>query len=120
MHRGGDSSGYSRQADLADSAGAELVDFLVRVVEEMYIDRWRVGVYRHDVVGEIAVDRCAGLRVVRGVLEQGHANAHHHRAFDLVATRERIEDAAGVDDGHDPADAQAGDLRLPCDLDKVT
>ena len=109
----------SGQADLADPARAELVDLLVRVIEEVHVDRRHVGVDRHDVVGQVAVDRRAVLRVVGRVLEQRHADAHHDRALDLVAAGQRIEDSAGVDDRDDAADAQPGDLRLPGDLDEV-
>ena len=86
----------------------------------MHVDRRHVGVDRHHVVGQIAVDRRAILRVVRRVLEKGHADSHHDRALDLVAGRQRVENAAGVDDRYDTTDAQTGDLGLPRDLDEVT
>ena len=114
--RGGDAG----QADLADPACAKFVDLLVGEVEEMHLDRRHVGVDRHHVVGQIAVDRRAVLRIVRRVLEQRHADSHHDRALDLVAAGQRVEDAARVDDRHHPADAQPSDLRLPGDLDEVT
>ena len=59
----------------------------------MHFDQRRVGVHRHDVVGQVAVDRRAVLRVVDRVLEQRHADSHHHRAFDLVAAGQWIDDA---------------------------
>ena len=40
----------------------ECVDLLVGEVEEMHLDRRHVGVHRHHVVGQVAVDRRAGLR----------------------------------------------------------
>src|SRR5437588_9709740 len=86
----------------------------------MDVDGRGVSVHRDYVVGEIAVDGRAVLRIVSGVLQQRHANAHHHRAHYLVATGERVDDAASVDDGDDPADAQASDLRLPGDFDEVS
>ena len=86
----------------------------------MHLDRRRIGVDRHHIVGEIAVDRRAVLRIVGRVLEQRHADSHHHRTLDLVAAGQRIENAPRIDDGDHSADAQASDLRLPGDLDEVT
>ena len=86
----------------------------------MHIELRHVGVHRHDVVGQIAVNRRAVLRVVSGVFQKRHADSHHDRAFDLVASGERIDNAAGIDHRDDAAHAQPRDLRLPCDFDKVT
>jgi len=44
-----------------------------------------------------------------GVLQQRHSDSHHDGALDLVPAGERIENAAGIDHGHDPAHAQPGD-----------
>ena len=54
------------------------------------------------------------------MLEESHADSHHHCTFDLIATRKGIEDQACINNGHDAADAQASDLRLPGDFDEVT
>ena len=85
----------------------------------MHFDRRGVSVYRHHVVGQITVDRRAALRIVRGVLQQRHADSHHHRALDLVPAGQRINDAAPIHDRHNPADTQPGDLRLPGNLNEV-
>ena len=90
--RGGDGGGDAGQADLADPAGAEFVDLLVGVIEEMHVDRRDVSVHRHHVVGEVAVDGRAVPRVVMRVLQQRHADSHHDRAFDLVPAGEWIEE----------------------------
>jgi hypothetical protein len=37
--RRGDGGGDAGEADLADPAGAEFVDLLVRIIEEMHVDR---------------------------------------------------------------------------------
>src|SRR5262245_56729133 len=63
-----DGCGKPGHTDLSDPACANLVDFFVRVIEEVHLDRWRVGIYRYDVVRETAIDGCAVLRIVRGVL----------------------------------------------------
>jgi hypothetical protein len=38
VHRVGDGCSDTSQPDLANAAGSELVDFLVRMVEEVYVD----------------------------------------------------------------------------------
>src|SRR5207302_5315593 len=113
--RGGDAG----QTNLADPACAKLVNLFVGEVEEMHVDRWRVGVNRHHVIGQITVDRRTALGIVRRVLEQRHADSHYDCALDLVPAGQRIENATGIDDRHNPTDAQTSDLRLPCDLDEV-
>ena len=95
------------------------LNFGVGIVEESDVERRRIGIRRDDVVGEIAVDRRAVARVVVRVLEERHADAHHDRAFDLVARRVRVEDPAGVDDRHDATHAQPRDLGLPRNLDEL-
>src|SRR5207237_5960138 len=60
------------------------------------------------------------LRVVGGVFQKRHADSHHHRAFDLVAARERINDAACVDHSDDAIDTQPRDLGLPGHFSEVT
>src|SRR5262249_21351460 len=112
----GDGGGEAREPDLADSAGADGVDLLVRLVEELGLECRNVGIDGHDVVREIAVDGRAVLRVVGRVLEESHADAHDDGALDLVSAGEGIDDAAGVHDGDDSADTESGNLRLPGDL----
>ena len=86
----------------------------------MHLELGHVGIHRHDVVGQIAVDRRAVLRVVSGVFQKRHPDSHHDRAFDLVASGEWIDNAPGIDHGDNAIDAQPRDLRLPCDFDEVT
>src|SRR6202521_3621016 len=50
-----DSGGYAGQANLAYPACAKFVNLFVGEVEEMNVDRRRVGVYRHHIVGQITV-----------------------------------------------------------------
>src|SRR6267143_7303900 len=88
-----DRRGHPRQSDLADPPGAKLVQLRVGVLDEIDFQRGYVGVCRDDVVGEIGIDRRAVSRIVRSLLEQAHADAHDHGAFDLVAPGERVEDA---------------------------
>jgi transcriptional regulator with GAF, ATPase, and Fis domain len=47
----------------ADPACAKFVNLFVGVIEEMHLNRRHVGVDRHDVVGQIAVDWRTALRV---------------------------------------------------------
>src|ERR1700694_429106 len=70
-----DSGGDAGQANLAYPACAKFVKLFVGEVEEMDVDRRRVGVYRHHVVGQITVDRRAVLRIVSRVLSQRHADS---------------------------------------------
>ena len=116
----GDRGSDTGESDLADAARPKFVDFFIGKINEMHLELWHIGVHRHNVVGQIAVDRRAVLRVVRGVLQQRHANSHHDRALDLVAASQRIDDATGIDHSHDSADAQSRDLWLPCDFDEMT
>ena len=96
-----------------------LVDLFVGIIQEMHFDRRRVGVHRYDVVRQTAINRCAILGIVCGVLQQRHADAHYYRALDLIAAGERIDNLAGIDDGDYAADAQTRDFRLPGDFGKV-
>src|ERR1700761_91843 len=115
----GDSRGDAGQAYFANAAYTHSVEFRIRIVEEDDVELRRVSVAGHDVVGQIAVDRHAVALVVISFLEQRHADTHDHRAFDLVAPRQRVDDAAGVDHGHHPLDPQSSDARLPGNLDEV-
>jgi len=49
-----------------------------------------------------------------------HTDSHYDRAFDLVAARQRIDDAASIDHSDDAIDTQSRDLRLPGDFGEVT
>ncbi len=120
MHCIRDRGGETGQTDFADAAGAEFVYFCVGIIKEVHVQRRDIRIHRHHVVSEIAVDRRAGLLVVCRVFEQRHANPHHHRTFNLIAAGKRIENASCINHAHHSADAQAGDLRLPRDLDEVT
>ena len=68
-----------------------------------------VGVHRYQVIGQITVDGCTVLRVIRRVFEQGHANPHYNPSLDLIALGPRIHDASRVNHRHNLADTQAGD-----------
>ena len=105
MHCFGERSGNSGETNFADAASTQFVDLRVRIIEEMYVNGRRVGVYRHQVVGQAAVDRSAALRVIRRVLEERHANPHHDCALDLVPAGQRVDDAPSIDDRHHAADA---------------
>src|SRR6185436_16845091 len=86
-----DRGGNARQADFTDPTRSQRVELLIGEIQEMHLDAWRVRVHSHDVVREVAIDRRARLRVVIRVFEQRHADAHHHRALNLVATRQWVE-----------------------------
>src|SRR5258706_1313817 len=120
VDRRSDGSGDSGQADLADPARANFVDLLVGKVQEVHLDRWRVSVDCHNIVGQVAVDRRAGLGIVTGMFEQCHADSHDDRAFDLVPAGQRIDDSSRVYTGYDTIDAQAANLRPPPYLDEMT
>src|SRR5262249_44831198 len=107
------------QSDLSNAARSELVDFSVGIIQKVHLDRRRVGVYRHHVVSQVAVDGRAVLRIVDGLFEHRHANAHDHRALNLIPGGKRIHDPPGIHHADDTADAQSGDLLLPGDLDEV-
>src|SRR5258707_11122119 len=70
VNRISDCGGEAGQADLADAPRADLVNLVIGEVEEMDLDRGHVGVHRHHVVCQIAVDRRAALRGVDRVLQQ--------------------------------------------------
>src|SRR6266850_3819967 len=53
VHRRRDGGSDTGLADLADAAGAHFVNLFVGEVEEMHLDRRRVGVDRYHVVGQI-------------------------------------------------------------------
>ena len=74
---------------------------------------------RHHIVGEVTVDRRAAARVIAGVFEQRHADAHHQGALDLVAAGAGVDDAPTVDHRDDPVHAQARNFRLPADFDEL-
>src|SRR5262245_39236019 len=101
-----DGGGNTGEPDLADPASAELVDFFIRIVEKVYVNRRRVRVYSHHVIGQVAVDWCAALWIVGGLFKQRHANAHHYRALDLIPASKWIQDVAGVHHCHNTAHAQ--------------
>src|SRR5207302_527942 len=115
-----DGGGYPSESDLADPARAKCIDLFVGEVEEMHVKLRHVCVNSHDVVGEVAVNRRAVLRIVSGVLEQCHTDSHHDRAFDLIAPGKRIDDAPRINHGHNAANTQPSDLRLPCYFDEMT
>src|SRR4051812_36486180 len=101
-----DRCGNPGQADFADTARAKGVKFKVGEVEEVDFDGWRVGIYRNHIVGQVAIDGRAVLRIVMRMLEQSHANAHSHGALTLVAARQWIENSSGVNNRHNSADPQ--------------
>ena len=107
------------QSDFTDSARSELVELLIRKVQEVDFDFGGVGVHRYKIVRQTAIDRCAVLEIIVRVLEKRHPYAHHHRALDLIPASQRVDDLAGIDDGNYPTDAQARDLRLPGDFGEV-
>src|SRR4029077_13841642 len=116
----GDGGSDACKANLTYPARTNLVEFFVRVVEEMHVDCRSIRIHSNDVVCHAAIDWSAILGIVRGVLKQGHADAHHHCALDLVASRQRVDDLPGVDDSHYTAHSQSRDLRLPGNLGEVT
>ncbi len=61
----------------------------------------------------------AVVRLVDGLFEEGHADAHDGRAEDLVGTGLGVEDAPGVEDADDAGDAEAGNAWVPGDLSEV-
>src|SRR5882672_2532904 len=108
MDGGCDRGGDAGQANFTDSPRSEGVELLVGEIQEVDFDCRSVGVHGDDIVGQVAVDGRAILRVVVGVLEKGHANSHHYRALDLVASSQWIKDAARVNHGNHSTDAQTG------------
>src|ERR1043165_1398539 len=120
VHRIGDCRSNTGKPDLADAACAELVDLLVGIIEEVHVDWRRVGVYGHDVVSQVAVDRRAVLWIERSVFKKRHADAHHYRALNLVSAGQRIHDVARIHHRHHAAHTQSSDLWLPRDLGEVT
>src|SRR5207253_5856974 len=68
------------QADLADPTRTKFVNLFVWIIEEVHVDRRRVGVHCHDVVSQITVDRRAALLIVGCVLKKRHTDSHHHPA----------------------------------------
>src|SRR5689334_22547273 len=91
-----DRGGNTSQTDFANTARAKGVKFKVGKVEEMDFDGRRVGIYGNHIVGQVAIDGRAVLRIVMRMLEQSHANAHYHCALNLVAACQWIENSSGV------------------------
>src|SRR6478609_8698516 len=114
-----DRGGNSGQTNLTYSARADLVEFFVRVVEEMHVDCRSIRIHSNYVVCHTAINRGAVLRIVFRTLKQRHANAHHDRSLYLVAACQRVDDLPGIDDSHYAAHAQSRDLRLPGNLGEV-
>src|SRR6185503_1056294 len=119
MHCVGDRGCHTSEPDLADPARTELIDLFIGIVEEVDVNRRRVCINRHYVIGEIAVDGCSVLWIVSGFFKQGHANSHHDRTLNLIPTSERIQDTTSVHHGYNTAHAQARYLRLPRHFDKM-
>src|SRR5215470_16174635 len=119
VHRVSDGGGDPGEPDLTDAACSDLVKLFVGIVEEVYFDCRRIGVHGYEIVRQTAIDRSAVLGIVFRVLQQGHAYAHHHRALDLIAASQCVDDLAGIDDCDYAANAQTRDLRLPSDLGEV-
>src|SRR5216684_3614295 len=86
----------------------------------MHFHQWCVGIYGHEIVSQVRIDRRTVLRVVDRVLQKRHPNSHHNCAFDLVAPGQRIDDPSAVNDGDDTVHTQASRRMLPGDFDKVT
>ena len=104
------------ETDFSHTACSDLIQVVVGIVEESYIDIRAVGMNRDYVVGEIAVHRRPAPLVVLGSFEHGHADAHHHCAFDLIAGSTGINDATGVNHCDHTTDAEARHLGLPHDF----
>ena len=66
VHCFGDCGSDTSQPDFSYPARAKLINLPIGVVEEVHVDRWRVGVHRHHVIGEVAIDGRAVLRIVSG------------------------------------------------------
>ena len=86
----------------------------------MHFHQWCVGIYGHEIVSQVRIDRRTVLRVVDRVLQKRHPNSHHNCAFDLVSPGQRIDDPPAVNDRDDTVHTQASNRRLPCYFDKVT
>src|SRR5690348_2464382 len=100
----GDGGGDADEADLADPLGPERRQ-RVWFPDEDDIDVGSIGVDGDEVVAEGGVGDAAGAGVDDVLLEQGLADAADGAADDLAAGGLLVEDAAGVDDGGDPCDA---------------
>ena len=100
------------QADLADAASADLIQFFVRVVEKMHFDRRSVSVHRNQVICQAAVD---GAMFCGSYLCAPAAPCQRpsHLTLDLISARQSIDDLACIDDDHHAAEAQPGNFRLP-------
>src|SRR6266404_1918758 len=109
-----DRSGDTGQPDFSDSASAQRVHVCVGIIEEMHFHQWCVGIYGHEIVSQVRIDRRTVLRVVDRVLQKRHPNSHHNCAFDLVAPGQRIDDPSAVNDGDDTVHTQASRRMLLC------
>ena len=116
---GGDGWSYSGEADLADTSSAVGTHEGVGDVEEVDVDERRVGAGGNDVVGEVGVDGSAVAGVVDRLLEEGHADAHDGGTGALVGSGAAVDDAASVDNGDDPADAEVRDAGIPLDFGEL-
>ncbi|MCY1542741.1 hypothetical protein D9M68_785040 [compost metagenome] len=76
------------------------------MVEQDHVDLRLVCMDRNGILGIVVVARHAVALVILRGFEQGHADAHHDRAFHLVAGSERVDDPPHIDRAHDPGDAQ--------------
>src|SRR4051812_27620733 len=100
-----DRRGNTGKANFANAAGAKRIQLVIRVVEKGNVDMRAVGVYGYDIVPEVAIDRSATAFIVLRRLQHRHANPHHYRALDLVASGTRINYAPAIDYRDDAANA---------------
>ena len=91
-----DGGGGSGDADLADAAGAERVEFVVGDVDGGDVDLVDVGVDGDVVLGEVFVDGAAVGGVDEGLFVEGHADAPDDAADELVGAGLLVDEGADV------------------------
>src|SRR5208283_374139 len=104
-------------ADLAEPLDAERIA-VVWLVDEDDPDVMYIGIYRHMILGEIAVHETAISVVDHALFVQRHADTPDHAAQDLAARGLGVQDTPGGNRADDARDANHAKLLVNLNLSK--
>src|SRR5579859_1029532 len=106
--------GYSGQ--LAKPLGAERARLVIKLANEHDIEFRDIGIGRHEIAREVAVDEPAGDGIGFRLLEQGLASAPGNATDRLAARGLGINDLPGVVSSKDPVQAYQPEIRIDTHL----